>query len=204
MNREQYDKLIESIFKLIAVRGLSRTTMDLVASRLSMSKRTLYEIFGSKDNMYRCVLSHIDQKNSQEVIKIIRATGNVMEAMANVVLHQQRQIAGINVEFFRDMDRRHRNLRNDYEKQFQAWGAVIMQAIRLGVRQGVIREDTNVDLSLRLLRIQMESLKRMEELFPPEITLAQAFNAIGLGFLRSIATEKGMEVLNKLSDKFNN
>lgn len=76
-------------------------------------------------------------------------------------------------------------------------------AIRLGIRQGVFRSDSNYPVIIPLFRVQMESLKRMEEFFPPGITLVEAYNAIALGLLRSIATPDGMRVLDELTEKFN-
>lgn len=46
-NRTSADfiSLIEKISAILNEKGLKATTMDLVAQRLQMSKRTLYEIF---------------------------------------------------------------------------------------------------------------------------------------------------------------
>ncbi|MDE5807821.1 MAG: hypothetical protein K2H76_06855, partial [Muribaculaceae bacterium] len=65
-----------------------------------------------------------------------------------------------------------------------------------GIEQGVFRKDVNYPITLHLMRIQMESLKRMEEAFPPGITISDAFDYISTGFLRSIATPKGMEIID--------
>ncbi len=73
----------------------------------------------------------------------------------------------------------------------------------MGIKEGVFRKDANYNVILSLLRVQMESLKRMEEFFPPDITIVEAYNWISLGFLRSIATPKGMMTLDRLTDKFN-
>lgn len=72
----------------------------------------------------------------------------------------------------------------------------------LGVRQGVFRDDVNYEIIIRLFRIQMESLKRMEGFFPKDISLVEAYNAISLGMLRSIATPKGMEVIDGIAGRF--
>ena len=49
---------------------------------------------------------------------------------------------------------------------------------------------------MRMMKVQMESVKRMEELFPPDITLLQIYDSISLGFLRSIASPAGMKLLD--------
>lgn len=78
----------------------------------------------------------------------------------------------------------------------------MLTAFKTGVKQGVFRDDINYEVTAQLLRVQMESLKRMEEFFPKNITLVEAYNAIIVGMLRSIATPKGMEIVDNMANKF--
>lgn len=202
INDEEYNRLVLEIFPILAEKGPSHTTMDLLARRLQMSKRTLYEIFGSKDEMIKSVMKHLQQKYSARVERIVSQSENIMEAMANILLFHQEAMSQLSADFFRDMDDRYNHLRNDYETNSRNWAQHISNGIRLGIRQGVFRTDANYDIIIPLVRVQMESLKRMEEFFPPEITLAEAYGSIALGLLRSIATPQGMRILDKLSPKF--
>ena len=53
-----------------------------------------------------------------------------------------------------------------------------------------------------MMEIQAESLKRMEDLFPPEISLVEIFDTMSLGFLRSIASEEGHRMIDRyLADR---
>lgn len=200
---EQFSRLVDAIFPILAESGPSHTTMDVVAKRLSMSKRTLYEIFGSKDKMIVEVMRHLEQNHHMEIERIIRSSANVMETMAGVLIYHQQVMRRLSVDFFRDMDTRYRHLRREYEANTSRWEEYISSAVKLGLRQGVFRADTNYKVMFTLFRVQMESLKRMEEFFPPGITLLEAYNVISIGFLRSIATEKGMKTLDQLTTKFN-
>lgn len=197
-----YNKLEAEIFQILAEKGPADTTMDLLARRLSMSKRTLYEIFGSKDEMIRTIMQHIHQEYAAHVDEISRSSRNMMETMANLLLYHQKMIDRLSKEFFVDMDTKYRHLRPDYNSGSQKWSEYFKDAIITGIKQGVFREDANYDIIIPLFRVQMESLKRMEELFPPGITLAEAYNAISLGFLRSIANQKGLEILETVASKF--
>ncbi|MDE6393232.1 MAG: TetR/AcrR family transcriptional regulator [Muribaculaceae bacterium] len=200
---EQFDRLAESIFPIIAEQGPSHTTMDYLARRLSMSKRTLYEIFGSKDAMITTIMEHLHARYAREIEKITKTSSNMMEVMANVMLYHQKTMSMLSASFFRDMDERCRNLRPDYESHSSKWTGYMEEAISLGVKQGVFRSDADYRIILPLIRIQMESLKRMEKVFPPDISIVQAYSVIALGFLRSIATPSGMIILDKLTTKFN-
>lgn len=202
LTQEQYALLLERILSTLAEKGLADTTMDLLARQLSMSKRTLYEIFGSKDDMLRVIMSETRKKYSSQVENIIHSSNNVMEAAANILIYHQQMMSRLSARFFSDMDSKYRHLRDEYESNSRDWATHMHRAIRYGIKQGVFRKDANYEVIVPLFRVQMESLKRMEEFFPPGITLVEAYNAIGLGLLRSIATPQGMEVLDSMSDKF--
>ena len=53
-----------------------------------------------------------------------------------------------------------------------------------------------------MLRIQMESLKRMEEFLPSSVTISEAYDTIITSFLRSIASEYGAKVLDETIRKY--
>ncbi|MBD5348820.1 MAG: TetR/AcrR family transcriptional regulator [Bacteroides sp.] len=196
---EQYNSLLDSIFTIIVEKGLAHTSMDFVASRLGMSKRTLYEIFGSKDEMLNSMLDHQHALHKANIDKIFNSSSNTMEGLARVIKYQQEVFRKINKSFFKDMDERFKNLRHDYNHQHRKLNIGLGKAIITGMRQGVFRKGIDFELLLTLLRVQMESLKRMEDFFPPEITLSRAYEAIAQSFLRSIATPKGIEILENLN-----
>lgn len=195
LTEEQYSALLDAIFPVIVEKGPSRMSMDHVASRLGKSKRTLYEIFDSKDNMIHEVFNrqHIIHKKKFE--EIFAQTSNAMEGLAQVIGYQQTVFGKLHPAFFRDMDERFKHLRPDFHEQQLKMSHHLGKVLELGIKQGVFRHDIDFHLQLSLLSIQMESLKRMEENFPPDITLIRAYQGITESFLRSIATPKGLEVL---------
>jgi len=203
ISAEQLGELARRIFPIIAEKGLSHTTMDLLARRLSMSKRTLYEIFGSKDEMIRIIMGCLNKDYAKSLQEICSRSDNMMEIMANAMIYQQQSMSKLSAAFFRDMDNRYIHLRGEYESTSKKMSVHIRKAIEMGISEGVFRKDANYNVILPLIRVQMESLKRMEEFFPPGITIVEAYNWISLGFLRSIATPEGMMTLERLTDKFN-
>ena len=89
LSTEAYSTLLEAIMPIILRNGLKATTMDLVASSLSMSKRTLYEIFDSKQNMIEQVLGHVFKRSEEQYSRIFREEPDVMTAMLRVFAHQR-------------------------------------------------------------------------------------------------------------------
>lgn len=201
ISKEQLTNLLKSILPIVLSQGPSHTSMDRVASSLGISKRTLYEIFGSKDAMLSEVLEYQYTESHRKAEEIFRTTDNMMEAMVKLMLNYQDVLEITSPVFFRDMDERFKHLRPAYDSKMDKRNSHLSQVIGKGIEQGMFREDCDLEMSLRLMRVQLESIKRMEDYFPPEITIVQAFYAIVQGFLRSIATRKGIEQLDYLTNK---
>lgn len=198
LKEEHYLRLIKAISEIILKKGPSHTSMDYVASTLNMSKRTLYELFGSKDDMIRHVMEYYSQKSKQEVDEIFRSTPNALEAMHHLVVY----LAGIHQktssEFLRDMDDRCKHLRSEFEDYHKEMIKQLSRVITLGIKQGVFRKNRDLELQIRVLFMQLESLKRMEDFFAPDVTLGEVFMVIGRGFLRTIASSRGLEALEQM------
>lgn len=192
------EDLIISISEILLKKGLKATTMDSIAAALSMSKRTLYEIFDSKKDMIMKVMEYWQLQHSRTVENIFLSSETVMEALFLVFKLHQKIMNDVNVKFFRDMDTFFPDVRKQFERHDRLWVKKVMVVINKGIEQGVFRKDVNYPVTLRLMRIQMESIKRMEEFFPVEITIGDALDSISIGFLRSIASPSGMGILDKL------
>lgn len=199
LKEEEYSALARKIVPIIVEKGLKSTTMDIVALRLGMSKRTLYEIFGSKSDMIKEALNELERQNREVVQQAFNSTENVMEALIKIFKSNRDRLGSVNVNFFRDMDRLYKDKRENYDRTSNARHEEMQQIFQKGVEQGMFRPDVDYKVQSRIMGIQMESLKRAEELFPADITLRRVFDAIIVGFLRSIASEKGMRMLDNLT-----
>lgn len=190
-------KLLGEIHPIIVEKGLKATTMDLVAQRLGMSKRTLYEIFESKTAMIKaCLANHAETRHCQ-MAQVINDAPNVMVAFLQIFEIHRKDMEKMNVSFFKDMDRLYPELRDNYEKRHEVHRDGLQQLYKKGVEQGVFRDDINFHIFGRIMEIQAESLKRMEELFPPEISLVEIYDTMTIGFLRSIASREGNDLLDE-------
>lgn len=202
--KQEKIQLAKKIVPIVLEKGLKSTTMDTVASRLGISKKTLYQVFESKDEMIRESLSELERSNKAFVNETFASTENVMEALIKVFKHNRDRFGSLNVNFFKDMDRLYKDKRAAYDKNRDSHHMEMQKMFERGVNQGMFRSDVDYKIQSRIMGIQMESLKRMEELFPADIKLQRVFDAIIVGFLRSIASEKGMRILDNLTKELTN
>lgn len=202
ISSEAYNRLLDAIFPIILKNGMKATTMDKVAACLSMSKRTLYEIFDSKEEMLKQVIRYSHKKHIENLCRIFKEADTVMEAFYLTLKTHQSVMGQASAAFYQDMDSSYARLRPVYDNQSDTWQRNMLKAIDDGIKQGVFRSDVNYPILLRMFRIQMESLKRMEEFLPQDVTLNEAFDTISISFLRSIASQEGAKILERIKNSY--
>lgn len=197
------EEIYNVILNLSMHEGLKSVTMDRVAAELGMSKRTLYELFGSKTELIHLAFDHYHKLHISRCDEIFNRAPNVMQGMLDVYSHVRFILQNTHVDFFRDMDETFAELRPRYEELENQKNKHFMEMYAKGVEEGVFRSDVNFMVQSKLLQVQSEAVKRMEELFPPDISPIDVFDSIIIGFLRSIASPRGMKMLDGMTDKIN-
>lgn len=187
---------------LIASKGLKAATMDGVASSLGMSKRTLYEIFGSKDQLITETLAWVNRQNIDEIERVFSETNNVLEACIRLTLCFSERMQSFSPEFFRDMDRLYLYMRSNYEELKEERRAKMLNLFHKGVEQGVFRSDIDYNVFLEMLDLQMEALKRSEGKLPSDISIAEIHTTMMLVSLRGISSTKGIKVFDEIMPRF--
>lgn len=197
ISEEQYVRILECFMRALMKHGFKATTMDQIAASLQMSKRTLYEIFGNKEELFKEAHMYFHKKMSQKLEDIFRSSSNVMEAIIKCFLFNRDLMSRINADFIRDMEELASQTNIIDSNRFRKHHINLYEVLQKGVDEGYFRQDINLMVQCRMLTIQMEALKRSEELFSKDIPLLEVYDSIILGFLRGISTEKGLIELEK-------
>ena len=196
VEKVQYSKILDFIISALMKNGLKGTSMDSLASALQMSKRTLYEIFGSKENMFREVHDYFHKKIFEKFKDIFNTSQNVMEAIIRSFLYNRDLMSNLSADFFREMED-FANKNNIVSKNHKHHHDQLYEILKNGVAEGYFRDDINLRVQCKMLSVQMQALKNTEELFPEDITLLDVYDSISIGFLRGISSPKGLAELEK-------
>ncbi len=155
---KDYDDLLFSIFNLLLKKGLKGLTMDFVAESLSISKRTLYEIFVSKTDMVVKTMTYVNEKRREVSNHIFEQAPNVLIGLVQIFLIQRDFMCKVNVNFFYDMDRLFPDVKLYYARESKIDYIRSLDLFETGVKQGVLRSDADYKTLIQVIGIQMESL----------------------------------------------
>ena len=181
--------------------GVEAVRMDDLAQSLSVSKRTLYEIFGSKEDLLvECLQRHItritglieDEMGSEEDVL------TVFLKHLEVLINESRET---NHHKFTDMDR-YPKLKSIFIGHLADMEGRMRSFMDLGVRQGVFRDDLNMDVLMKAFSVMGRMTK--EESQRGEFRYDELIDGTMVVLLRGIAAPKGMEKLEKYRYKSKN
>ena len=103
-------RIIEEAATMFRTYGIRAVTMDMLAGRLGMSKRTIYEVFSDKDELLNGVLKWMSQKQHELMGRIFNESDNVIEAIFKMLDLMSDHFQKMAPAFQMDMKRFHRNL----------------------------------------------------------------------------------------------
>lgn len=194
---EHTKALYFSIFQLLLKKGLKGLTMDSIAAQLGISKRTLYEIFVNKTDMVVKIISYMFQLRRDMSEKIFTIAENSLLGAIQIFYIHRYFLCKINGIFFQDMDRYFPAIKKFYEEESQKDVYNIHRQFKRGIDEGFFREDADYLMQLRVFHLQLEALKRIENHFPTDISLENAYDIVYASLLYSLVTEKGKQWLQE-------
>ena len=89
--KEIYSLIVEAAHTLFIEHGIKDVKMDDIAARLSISKRTIYELFKDKEELLLEVLKFQNDKMSENGREIVRNSSHILEIILKLFnLHFKR------------------------------------------------------------------------------------------------------------------
>lgn len=203
--RMQRDAIIKSAAEMFVEQGIKAVRVDDIARHIGVSKRTLYEQFGDKEELlYQC-LSYYAREQDRRHAELGAQAENILEAMllvfgkvmetAEVGLRLQSNLRRFYPRVYERLMDEHR--RQKGLEQFKI-------ALRRGVEEGYFQGGgyLDFDLAITLLRYSVEGLViRKDVLLSHNMSTNDALVFLVVNFLRGISTEKGIRFIDDFLEK---
>ena len=97
------DQLFDALVDLLLAEGFAHLTLDDVAARLRCSKRTLYALAGSKEQLVRAAVVHFFKAATARVEAAVAATGDPAGRVAGYLRAVAVELAPASPAFFDDV-----------------------------------------------------------------------------------------------------
>lgn len=182
--------------------GFRRVTMDEIAVKAGMSKKTIYQLFENKDEIVNAIVEqHINNSSATCELNKKTAENAINEVFLNIEM-LEKLTEEIHPALFDDLEKFFPAV---FEKLYKHKNNFIFKKVhdnlKRGIAEGLYREELNVDVITRL-RIETMFLPFNQEAFPfGKYRIAEVETEIIEHFLYGIATPQGQRLIKKYKSK---
>ena len=193
--KELKSRIIDYAMGEFYKRGVRAVKMDEISQGLHVSKRTVYEIFGDKEELLLAGMKARDEQMRQQLdIYAYNEAHNVIDILGYFYKVQMEVNSAIGVSFFEEIHRMPRILEYLKERHLRQYVDRV-KFMKSGIAEGFFRTDVNYELMLEIVDATMKEI--MHQQLYKENTMQEIFDNYFLVIIRGFCTERGVALLNK-------
>jgi len=177
--------------------GIRSVTMDMLATQMGISKRTIYEVFHDKDELLTGVLKLMAIKQREVMGKILGESENVIEAIFKMLDLMRDHFRNMSPAFQMDIKRYHHDVMKKLgEGNELPYYRNNSEIIEQGIKEGIFRKDIDVEIINKCM-LEVVRMSNDKEIFPPDDFLSKdVIRNVYINYLRGISTQKGLDLIN--------
>ena len=201
---QDQQEIITAAFKQFKLLGFKSVTMDDIARKIGISKKTLYELFKDKDELVLECIKYMLNDNQAQTEKALKNSINAIDQAINILMIMEKMIRGMNPVCYLDLQRFYPSAAkylNDHKDSFMF--QCISDNLKQGIQEGFYREDIDIEI---ISRFRMESalIVFQHDLFPQEIyDIVKVNTQIFAHYIYGIASSKGHKMIESYLKKIN-
>lgn len=194
------DSITDFSMDLFKKRGIREVTMDEIASSMGISKRTLYEVFETKEELLVYGLKRKRMEDETVMTEIMAQKINLLDMTFRRFKHVVEEHKSICLQFFLDIKKFPKVVATieEFKKKDREYA---IEYYNRGIREGFFREDLNYDI-LELILNNMFNFLFSSDIFL-RYDFETVYKTIMFCYIRGIATPKGQEILEKFVNEYN-
>lgn len=170
-------------------KGIKAVKMDDISTRLSISKRTLYEIYGNKETLlFECFRVYYEEV-SAHMESFNKSGKNVLQMLIEFYRVQVRTFSNKTPLFFSDLQK-YPQVVAYLEKRRAEQKVNSLAFFQQGIREGYFRDDVNYEIVTRIADVGMRYV--MESQMYNDFPLHDIFRNYLFVLVRGFCTEKGL------------
>jgi len=178
--------------------------MDDICRDLGISKKKLYQLFSSKNELVEKLLE-LERQNFEIIFDTHSFEGvNAIDILLTVSLELGERFRDISPSMTFDLKKYYPDIyHNHIDERINFIFKKIQINLEKGINQGVYRDDLSVELVARLYIRRLIDLHNPEFFPADKFSFNTLFDAMFDNFIRGIANPKGIEYYEKQKRKVN-
>jgi len=196
--------VLERVRELFFKYGVRSVSMDDICRDLGISKKKLYQLFSSKNELVEKLLE-LERENFEIIFDTYSFEGvNAIDILLTVSKEVGERFRDVSPSMTFDIKKYYPDIyHNHIEERIDFIFKKIQINLEKGINQGVYRDDLSVELVARLYIRRLIDLHNPEFFPADKFSFHTLFDAMFDNFIRGIANPKGIEYYEKQKRKVN-
>lgn len=196
--QERERELVAGAAKIFATYGIRSVTMGNLATRMGISKKTLYQYVKDKNDLVEKAVRLVGDEFRQQVTGLLKGDGNAIDELFALTTFVTAQLKDLHPSILYDLEKYHPGTYHQVRQARRSEvNAIMTKNMERGIAEGLYRADLNIPMiaTVYLARLDMVSDAGF---FPPEHYDMNALHwELFRYHVRGIATPEGVKYLEK-------
>ena len=190
MNEGIRELIVKEAQSCFYVHGFRKTTVDEIASHLSISKKTLYKYFSSKDELIKATIAQIMEPLITQINTAIEKRSSISEAVNGLFSFTQKLSNTISTPMLNDI-----RIMPDFwqivEKERRKALEKLTIFLEQGKEDGLVRKDLDTDLFVKILINTFDTFAHPNSLQEMDLTPSEFVDRVFPIFMKGIMDNGG-------------
>lgn len=192
-------KIVEIAGEMFKQHGFKAVKMDVVAQKLCISKRTLYEIFPNKEEIIMEAVKMNFEHDREMYEKAMRNNNDLMDVIIELLslhINEAKTNSPLLIEELENYPRVLEFIRNHRKENKDR----VYEFMKKGQKEGYFLKNINIDLVYEIVNSFLDAILQ-KALYKKYSPADIHYTTLMLG-MRGICTQKGIEKIDNLCSKF--
>ena len=199
---EAKQEILEKSTDLFLNLGFKSVTMDDIASKLGMSKKTLYAHYNKKEKLVKDVTMGLYHSICHGIDCICESSSNPIKELYDIKKMVMTSLKGDKSSPIHQLQRYYPKVHSELKsKQFDFMQECVNKNIETGIEKGLYIPTISKEFVSRIYFVGIQGIKDMD-VFPASEFPVQELHDQYLDYhLRGIVTPAGRKILNQITNK---
>lgn len=196
------EEILEKTAEMFERYGVRSVTMDDIANKIAISKKTIYQHFKDKKEIVKESVRFIMEKDFQKMEALQKSAKDEIHELVLISQMFREQVKNMNPSLLFDLKKYHLEGWNMYlEMKDRCFSNTIVASLERGKKVGLFRKEIDTAVITKMRMVQVEAGFN-PDIFPSsEFDITEVQMQVFEHFVFGITTKKGRELFEKYSEE---
>lgn len=192
------ERIIEKTAAMFMRYGVRSVTMDDIANRISISKKTIYQHFKDKKEVVKVCMEYLMNQDYDEIREIQETSKDSIHELVLMSVKFRSKMKEMNPSLLFDLKKYHPTAWEVYlTMKDQCFRSTIVDALERGTKEGYIRSEIDIPIIAQMRMAHVEMGFNPDLFSPADYDIAHVQDQLFMHFVHGITTSEGLNLFNQ-------